>query len=804
MAYDIGPKIGIDGEAEFRKSIQQISQNIKTLGTEMSAVTSAYGNNEKSVESLAAQNKVLEKTISAQEDKLSKLKDGLEKAADKFGEADTKTLKWQAAVNQATADLNKMKTQLSDNAKAMDDLASGTDDFADFKQSISQISKNIKTLGTELDAVKSAYIGNEKSVESLTAQNKVLEKTISAQEDKLSKLKEALAKAADEFGEAGNNTQDWQMAVNQATSDLNKMKAKLSENKRAMEALGDETEDVADSLDDAKNAGSIFGDVLKANVFSDAIMDGIRALSGAFKDFAKEGISLASDLLEVQNVIDVTFGQDGAKIIEDFSKSAANNFGLSELSAKQFTGTLGAMLKSMGLNDSAVRDMSTSLAGLAGDMASFYNLDPEEAFEKLRSGISGETEPLKQLGINMSVANLEAYALSQGIETAYNSMSQAEQATLRYNYLMQATADAQGDFARTSDSYANQQRILELNMQNLASTIGSAVLPYLTEFTTAINAFVAGGSVDALISGFQTFLPVITSATAAMVTYKTASTISGVIEKLKKATESQTIAQAALNAVMNANPFVLIATLIASVVTALVTLYMTNEDFRNKVNAAWKSVRETISGVVSNLVIFFTKTVPNAGREMLNFFKNIPGKALQWGKDLINNFVNGIKSGIGKVKDAVLNIANTVKNFIGFSEPKYGPLSNFHTYAPDMMELFVKGIRSNEKTVQRAMENALSFPQMDMGNAAKIVQRRINSSMAELTASVEETSGAGKTVRIAGQAAGNTAGASDLAAAVREALNGAAVYMDGRKVGRLVTAQQRMNERALGGTLTPV
>ena len=84
------------------------------------------------------------------------------------------------------------------------------------------------------------------------------------------------------------------------------------------------------------------------------------------------------------------------------------------------------------------------------------------------------------------------------------------------------------------------------------------------------------------------------------------------------------------------------------------------------------------------------------------------------------------------------------------------------------------------------------------------VQRRINSSMAELTASVEETSGAGKTVRIAGQAAGNTAGASDLAAAVREALNGAAVYMDGRKVGRLVTAQQRMNERALGGTLTPV
>ena len=193
------------------------------------------------------------------------------------------------------------------------------------------------------------------------------------------------------------------------------------------------------------------------------LADAVGTIGTALKDFATESVGLASDLQEVQNVVDVTFGND-AKTIETWSKKANKQFGLTELQAKKYTSTLGAMMKSSGLTGKAVTGMSTDLAGLAADMASFYNLDFETAFEKIRSGISGETEPLKQLGINMSVANLEAYALSQGIDTAYESMTQAEQVTLRYNYLMQATSDAQGDFARTSDSLANSQRILSTNL----------------------------------------------------------------------------------------------------------------------------------------------------------------------------------------------------------------------------------------------------------------------------------------------------------------------------------------------------
>lgn len=200
-------------------------------------------------------------------------------------------------------------------------------------------------------------------------------------------------------------------------------------------------------------------------------------------ELGKQAVEVASDLNEVQNVVDTTFG-DGASRIDEWAKGAAEAFGESELQAKQFTSTMGAMLKSMGLGQQEMEDMSISLAGLAGDMASFYNLDPTEAFEKLRAGISGETEPLKQLGINMSVVNLEAYALSQGITTAYEKMSQAEQATLRYQYIMQATADAQGDFAKTSDSYANQVRILQLEIQTLAAEIGNGLMPIAQELVS--------------------------------------------------------------------------------------------------------------------------------------------------------------------------------------------------------------------------------------------------------------------------------------------------------------------------------
>lgn len=225
-------------------------------------------------------------------------------------------------------------------------------------------------------------------------------------------------------------------------------------------------------------------------------------------DTIKTGIDYASDLAEVQNVVDVTFGS-ATEAINSWSKECLAAYGMNEVSAKRYAGTIGAMLKSSGLAGDAIVDMSKDMVGLAGDMASFYNLDLETAFEKIRSGISGETEPLKQLGINMSVANLEAYALSQGITTAYNEMSQAEQVMLRYNYLMSTTADAQGDFARTQDSYANQTRLLSESWLEFTSVMAEQLLPVLTTIVSWLNNIVAfltenADMVSAVLVGLST------------------------------------------------------------------------------------------------------------------------------------------------------------------------------------------------------------------------------------------------------------------------------------------------------------
>lgn len=230
-------------------------------------------------------------------------------------------------------------------------------------------------------------------------------------------------------------------------------------------------------------------------------------------DTIKTGIDYASDLAEVQNVVDVTFGS-ATEAINSWSKECLAAYGMNEVSAKRYAGTIGAMLKSSGLAGDAIVDMSKDMVGLAGDMASFYNLDLETAFEKIRSGISGETEPLKQLGINMSVANLEAYALSQGITTAYNEMSQAEQVMLRYNYLMSTTADAQGDFARTQDSYANQTRLLSESWLEFTGIMAEQLLPVLTTIVSWLNNIVAfltenADMVSAVLVGLATTVSIL-------------------------------------------------------------------------------------------------------------------------------------------------------------------------------------------------------------------------------------------------------------------------------------------------------
>lgn len=230
----------------------------------------------------------------------------------------------------------------------------------------------------------------------------------------------------------------------------------------------------------------MIGDIASGQFIANMAVNGINSIIDGITGSIDESIGLASDLVETQNVVDVTF-EDSASTINKWAQEALNAYGITETKAKQYSSTLGAMLKSMGIADDQVLQMSMDMAGLAADMASFYNLDHDTAFEKIRSGISGENEPLKALGINMSVANLNAFALEKGMNKAFDKMSQAEQATLRYQYLLEATKDAQGDFARTGDSFSNEMRKLQTNLDRIKTEFGKGLLGVVTPAISLLN-----------------------------------------------------------------------------------------------------------------------------------------------------------------------------------------------------------------------------------------------------------------------------------------------------------------------------
>ena len=236
------------------------------------------------------------------------------------------------------------------------------------------------------------------------------------------------------------------------------------------------------------------------------------ALAAAFGvkklvDFGKQCLELGSDLAEVQNVVDVTFPKMTAQV-DEFARSAARSFGLSETMAKKYTGTFGAMAKAFGFTEKQAYDMGSTLTGLAGDVASFYNISQDEAYTKLKSVFTGETESLKDLGVVITQTALDSHAMANGFGKTTSAMSEAEKVALRYQFVQDKLSAAQGDFARTSGSWANQCRILSLQMQSLMATIGQGLINLFTPIIRVINTVI--GKLATLANAFKSFTELIT------------------------------------------------------------------------------------------------------------------------------------------------------------------------------------------------------------------------------------------------------------------------------------------------------
>ncbi len=215
--------------------------------------------------------------------------------------------------------------------------------------------------------------------------------------------------------------------------------------------------------------------------------------------FGKQAVQIASDLTEVQNVVETAFGTMSSQV-DAWAKNSIKQFGMSELAAKRMASTYMAMNAGMGLNGQGAADMAMRTAERAADISSFYNKSIDESDTMLKSIWTGETESLKQIGVVMTQTNLDAYALANGFGKTTQQMTQSEQVMLRYQYVMNQTRLAAGDFVKTQDSWANQTRILSEQWKQFLGIIGQGLIQVLTPALKFLNQMMG-----VLIQWAQTF-----------------------------------------------------------------------------------------------------------------------------------------------------------------------------------------------------------------------------------------------------------------------------------------------------------
>ena len=378
---------------------------------------------------------------------------------------------------EISLDLGKLKTEIADASKKINDKFTGA-----FSKMGKQCQESCNQAGKEFQKMSGEVDEARKKIDAILA-------------DQTKSMKAKAASISWIYRKQGMEQSE---AMKKAWTEIERSSDSGSEHaKKSIKGIGNQSKQTS------KEISSGLGSALKKIGTMLISAFAVKKLV----DFGKECIELGSDLAEVQNVVDVVFPRMN-KQVDKFAKNAAMQFGLSETMSKRFTGTFGAMAKAFGFNEKAAYDMSTTLTGLSGDVASFYNISQDEAYTKLKSVFTGETESLKDLGIVMTQTALDSYALANGFGKTTAKMSEMEKVALRYQFVQNQLTQAAGDFSRTSDGWANQVRILQLQFDSLKATIGQGLINVLSPVIKVINTII--GKLMSLANAFKAFTEFIT------------------------------------------------------------------------------------------------------------------------------------------------------------------------------------------------------------------------------------------------------------------------------------------------------
>lgn len=332
-------------------------------------------------------------------------------------------------------------------------------DTTKLDRALREINNETKAIDAELRKVNTALKFNPQNVELWRQKQQLLKDKIAETKDKLDVLKQA-QKQMDADGVDRNSKQyrELRREIIETESKLKTFKAQLREiGNVKLKALSEEFKKVGDKLTDIGK---------KVSVVSAAI-------AGAYT----AAVKLGSDYAENLNKIEVAFG-DNAQAVKDWADTTRSAFGLSKVQATESVAAFGALAKGVGLAEDEAAKVSTALTGLAADLGSYFNVDMLDAAGALEGIFTGNTVALKRFGVVLTETNLKQFAKDLGI--TYDKLSQQEKTMLRYQYVLKATEDAQGDFARTSDQMANASKVFKAALQDLATTVGTVLLPIIT------------------------------------------------------------------------------------------------------------------------------------------------------------------------------------------------------------------------------------------------------------------------------------------------------------------------------------
>ena len=676
MAVDIGPKIGIDGEAEFRKQINNITQQVKTYASEMQVLSTAFDDNTDAEETMTRKSAVLSQEIEAQQKKIELLQRGLSEAAQKFGETDDKTLRWQQAVNRATADLNKMQAELKQNESAMNRLENETDDVSEALDDAGNSAVgfgDILSANLAADAITGGISNIISGLRQVSEESREYRKIMGSLEISSEKAGYSADETADAYNKLYGVLGDSQTA---ATTTAN------------LQALGLEQGQLNELINGTIGAWTTYGDSIPIDGLAESINETVKAgtVTGTFADVLNwagtsedefnEKMAACSMESERANLILQELANQG--LIAAGEGWQQNNASL--IAANQATADHEAAMAELG---ETVEPIFTKIQEKITQVVLKLNEFAQWAME------NGPVITAVVAGIGAGFVAWNVVSIIQSVTTAISAFKLANEGATIAQYALNAAMNA--------------------------NPIG-LLITAITAIVTAIGMFIATNE-DARNKISEVWETI-------------KSTVSSAIDTVKQILDSiiqfiQNNWQALL--LMLVNPFA----------GAFKLLYDNCEQFRQTVDKMVENVKNAFQNLYQNVTTKAREigtTIINGIKSAVDYIASLPGQFLNWGRDMIDNLISGIKEGIGKIGDAIGSVADTIRSYIHFSKPDKGPLADFDTYMPDMTKMITSGIRSGIPEIEKAMkeEAAAMRPNLQEANGTAIAYNRLAEKLGNL------------------------------------------------------------------------